>query len=258
VLQPVCHVHGDCLLAEMTELAPVSSSVETDDGELVGYVTHRRTLAPGGLRVDLDLQLPAGSYVLKCAQTSQRAGFEIPFTIEPGQTDLDLGSKTVTPAGLVTLKGKSAPQLDVRWRPEQQATWDSLRGQVVILDFWGTWCVPCVAAMPTLIEIHDQFRDKPVRWIAVHTPEHKTFEDLDGQLAKLRDSAWNQRDLPFTTVLDEPVAGEKYSGKTSQAYSVTEWPTLIVIDQQGRVVGPVAKTKLAETITRLLERDAAK
>jgi thiol-disulfide isomerase/thioredoxin len=257
-LLPVCHVHGDCLLSDMKELVPVSSSVETADDELIGYVTHRRTLVPGGLRVDLDLQLPAGSYVVKCAQTSQRAGFEIPFTIAADQTELDLGSKTVTPAGLVALKGKPAPKLDVRWRPEHETSWDGLRGQVVILDFWGAWCVPCVAAMPALMEIHDQFRDKPVRWIAIHTPEHKTFEDLDGQLTKLRDSAWNKRELPFTTVLDEPVADEKYSGKTSQAFRVTEWPTLIVIDQQGNVVGPVARTKLAETITRLLERDTAK
>ena len=50
----------------------------------------------------------------------------------------------------------------------------------------------------------------------------------------------------------------RYTGQTSQRYAVAEWPTLIVIDQQGRVVGPVAKKKLAETLSRLLEKEAGK
>lgn len=252
VLEPVCHVQGHCLLTEMKELVQVGSSLETAAGEIIAYLSHRRTVTPDGLRVDFELRLPAGTYVLKCPQTSQHAGFEIPFTITTGQTDLDLGSKTVTPAGAVALRGKPAPNLEVRWRPDQEAAWGDLRGKIVVLDFWGTWCVPCVAAMPTLMEIHDQFRDKPVRWIAIHTPDQKTFEEFDSQLAKLRESVWSKRDLPFTTVIDQPVAEKEYSGKTSQSYSVAEWPTLIVIDQQGKVVGPVSKNKLADIISQLL------
>jgi thiol-disulfide isomerase/thioredoxin len=259
VLQPLCHVQGQCLLTEMQELVQVGSSLETAAGETIAYLSHRRTVTPDGLRVDFELRLPAGAYVLKCPQTSQHAGFEILFSIPVGQSGLDLGSKTITPAGVVALKGKPAPQLEVRWRPNQEATsWDDLRGNVVVLDFWGTWCVPCVAAMPTLIEIHDQFRDKPVRWIAIHTPDQKTFEEFDSQLAKFRESAWSKRDLPFTTVIDQSVAEKEQSGKTSQSYSVAEWPTLIVIDQHGNVVGPVAKNKLADTISRLLGGEAGK
>jgi len=78
-------------------------------------------------------------------------------------------------------------------------------------------------------------------------------EQFDGNVAKLRDSAWSKRDLPFKTVIDQQVAGNDFSGKTSQCYRVVEWPTLIVIDPQGKVVGPVAKNKLADAIRRLLD-----
>ncbi len=242
----------------MTELVDVGNGLETPTGEHIGSLSTRRALAPDGLRVDFEMRLPEGNYVLKSRQSSHHAGFEIPFTVPAGQNDLDLGTKSVSHAGTVALKGKPAPTLDVQWRQEQPTTWEDLRGKVVVLDFWGTWCRPCVAAMPALIEIHDQFRDKPVEWITIHTPNLKTFEEFDGAVAKLRDSAWNQRDLPFTTAIDQPVTDKGFTGKTSQSYGVAEWPTLIVVDQQGKVVGPVPKKRLTDTISRLLDEGPGK
>jgi hypothetical protein len=85
ILQPVCHVHGHCLLTEMTELMQVASSLETATGESIGFLSHRRALTPDGLRVDFEMRLPMGGYVLKCPQTSHLAGFEIPFTVAADQ-----------------------------------------------------------------------------------------------------------------------------------------------------------------------------
>jgi thiol-disulfide isomerase/thioredoxin len=243
----------------MTESVQVGIGLESSTGQYIGFLSTRRELTPAGLRVDFQLRLPPGDYVLKSGQSSHHSGFEIPFAIPAGRKELDqldLGTKTVSPAGAVALRGKPAPTLDVRWRGDQQLTWDGLRGKVVVLDFWGTWCRPCVADMPMLMEIYDQFREKPVQWLSIHTSDLKAFEELDGQLAKLQDSAWNKRELPFTTVIDQPLADRGYSGKTSQSYGVAEWPTLIIVDQQGNVVGPVQKNKLAATISRLLEKAA--
>ena len=58
--------------------------------------------------------------------------------------------------------------------------------------------------------------------------------------------------------MDRPLPEGRYTGQTSQRYGVAEWPTLIVIDQQGQVVGPVPKKKLVETLSRLLEKEAGK
>ena len=107
--------------------------------------------------------------------------------------------------------------------------------------------------MPLLMDVADQFRDKPVEWLSVHTPNLKTFEELDRGIATCRVKSWNKRKLPFTTVLDRPVTDGEYSGQTSQRYGVVEWPTLIVVDQHGEVVGPVPKNKLAQTIAHLLD-----
>ena len=44
---------------------------------------------------------------------------------------------------------------------------DSLKGKVVVLEFWTTWCGPCVAAIPHLNELSEKYADKPVQFIAI-------------------------------------------------------------------------------------------
>jgi thiol-disulfide isomerase/thioredoxin len=48
-----------------------------------------------------------------------------------------------------------------------KASWGALKGKVVVLEFWATWCGPCVAAISHLNELADQFKDRPVQFIAV-------------------------------------------------------------------------------------------
>ncbi len=237
VLEPVCDVQGHCLFLETAELVNVGIGLETSHGESIGWLSPRKALTPKGLRIDFEIRLPPGDYVLASPQTSLHAGFKIPFSVAAGRKDLDLGTKTVSPAGTAALKGKPAPKLDVQWRSGQETNWEKLRGKVVVLDFWGTWCGPCIAGMPELMEIADRFRGRPVEWLSVHTPDLKTFEDLDRQMKSCQKKSWNNRELPFMTVIDRPVIGAEYSGQTSRRFGVVEWPTLIVVDQQGRVVG---------------------
>ncbi len=252
VLEPVHRVHGQCLLEGVKQIVDVWPRLVTPDGNVIAGVIPKKALTPEGLRLDFELRLPPGDYVLKGGIFTRDAGFAIPFKIVADQDELDFGTTTAAPSGVVALIGKPAPKLQARWRPGQQADWEKLRGKVVVLDFWGTWCVPCVAKMPALMEIAEQFRDRDVAWISVHTPNQKTFDDLDRQIARCQADAWKGRKLPFTTVIDLPLPESTYSGRTSRRYGVAEWPTLIVVDQQGTVAGPVQAKRLAEMIERLL------
>jgi beta-lactamase regulating signal transducer with metallopeptidase domain/thiol-disulfide isomerase/thioredoxin len=253
-LQDTCLVTGHCLLTEMTEPVEVGLSLTTSTDQYIGFLSTRRELTKEGLRVDYQLRMPPGDYLLKSGQTAHHSGFTIPVTIPSGKAELNLGTKSVSPTGLVALKGKPAPELKFQWRPGQEKTWENLRGKVVVLYFWGTWCGPCVAGMPDLMDVAEQFRDKPVQWLSVHTPNLKSFDELDREIAVCQEKSWNNRALPFTTVVDRLVDDSEYSGQTSRSYSVAEWPTLVVVDQQGKVVGPVYRKQLAETIAQLLDR----
>ena len=52
------------------------------------------------------------------------------------------------------------------------ATWDALRGKVVVLEFWATWCPPCVKALPHFNSLADELKGKPVQFISI-TDEDK-------------------------------------------------------------------------------------
>jgi thiol-disulfide isomerase/thioredoxin len=49
--------------------------------------------------------------------------------------------------------------------PTQDLSWDKLKGKVVVLEFWATWCGPCIKAMPHLNDLVEQFKNKPVVFI---------------------------------------------------------------------------------------------
>ncbi len=254
-LQRTCLVHGHCLLEGVPEFVEVDATLLTSGGQPLGNVVTRQEVTPSGLRVAFNVRMPPGDYVLHGRALSGLATFSLPLSVSPGQDELDLGTTTVPASGLMALSGKPAPELDVVWRPGQEESWDSLRGNVVVLDFWGTWCGPCIRDMPLLMDIADQFRGQPVHWIAIHTPNLTAFDELDRQLLLHQAKSWNSRALPFATVLDRPVDGEDFTGKTSHGFGIAAWPTLVVIDQHGHVVGPTNKNQLAETLSRLLDQD---
>ncbi|MCW5802061.1 MAG: TlpA family protein disulfide reductase [Deltaproteobacteria bacterium] len=90
---------------------------------------------------------------------------------------------------------------------------DSLRGQVVVVDFWATWCKPCIDSMPAL---EAQARRPGVRVLAVNLDDaDKAYQMFGG------------RDLKMTLL-----AGD---AETAQRYAVTTYPHTVVIDRDGIV-----------------------
>lgn len=95
---------------------------------------------------------------------------------------------------------------------------DDLRGKVIILDFWASWCGPCRVSMPTLQHLYEKLSDKGLVVLGLDVGEEAVEVD---QFAK-------QESITFPLLLDsEP--------EITAEYFVDAYPTTIVVDRQGRI-----------------------
>ncbi|MBC22740.1 MAG: hypothetical protein CMJ32_02330 [Phycisphaerae bacterium] len=80
-------------------------------------------------------------------------------------------------AGRGELVGNTAPGIDLVWNSEE-AEWTSLAdlsGKVVVIDFWATWCGPCVASFPKVKELTDHYADYDVVVLGLTSPQGKHY-----------------------------------------------------------------------------------
>ncbi len=120
--------------------------------------------------------------------------------------------------------GELAPDFEVRsvdaeGKLANPLSLSSLRGKVVVLDFWATWCGPCRASMPVLDEIARKYEDQGLVVLSVNTEGPR--------LARAAREMANEL-APATTLTSD-------HGPVSALYHVTTIPHMLVIDREGRV-----------------------
>src|ERR1044071_258839 len=81
-----------------------------------------------------------------------------------------------------TKPGETTPQLTLeiilQAPSATQPNWNALKGKVVVLEFWATWCGPCVAAIPHLNELADKLKDEPIQFIAITAEDEKVVRSF--------------------------------------------------------------------------------
>ncbi|MFH1841722.1 MAG: TlpA disulfide reductase family protein [bacterium] len=117
------------------------------------------------------------------------------------------------------LPGQMAPDFSLNDLMGNAVTLSDLRGDVVIVDFWATWCGPCRRVMPHLQEIHDKFGEKGVTIVAV---------TLDKNPDRVVPPYLKQNKYSFTVVISDGTVTTDYCG-------IESIPTTFVIAPDGRV-----------------------
>ncbi|MCC6286779.1 MAG: TlpA family protein disulfide reductase [Chitinophagaceae bacterium] len=115
----------------------------------------------------------------------------------------------------------------------------SLRGDFVLLDFWGTWCGPCIKLIPELVALHKKYGNK-VKFVSVAYDKKQNYEKLK-KMVKDKHMNWTHL---FTD--------EDTLNNISDQYEVSCYPTSILIDPQGKIVFRGCGSQNFTALTNLL------
>lgn len=121
-------------------------------------------------------------------------------------------------AGFEARDAKPAPVLKARDLAGATKTLADYRGKVVVLNFWASWCPPCLREMPSMERLRVKMKGQPIEIVAVASAESAT--DVKAFLSKMK--------LGFPILLDS-------DGSNTMRWKVYALPTSFLIDAQGRV-----------------------
>ncbi len=118
----------------------------------------------------------------------------------------------------------------------KQVSFSDFKGKVVILDFWATWCGPCVAEIPHFKTLYEKYHDRGLEIVGV---------SVDVNAAKVVPPFVEEHEIPYTILLGNAGLQRKFN--------LRGLPTTYVIDRKGRVVEKLLGYRGIEVFEKLVE-----
>lgn len=153
--------------------------------------------------------------------------------------DPRLAEKIKAELGKLDLVGQPAPALVMQETNGKTLRLAELKGKYVLIDFWATWCAPCVAELPNVLDAYAKYHNKGFEVIAVSMDDSK---DAVADFVKARKVPWRQ--------VHNATAGND----VVEAFKVTSIPATFLVGPDGRILRLELRGKaLAKALDQLLK-----
>lgn len=125
-----------------------------------------------------------------------------------------------------------------------EINWEDYRGKVVLIDFWATWCGPCVSEIPNVLKLYSKYRAAGFEVLGY---------SLDDNLEALKEFE-KEKNLPWKTAsrkMSTEAKGKQYINVT-EYYDITSIPTMILVGRDGKVIDTDARgARLKQNLEKL-------
>lgn len=137
--------------------------------------------------------------------------------------------------------GEMAPEIEAILSDGSTFKLSELRGKYVVLDFWGSWCAPCRIENPSLVSLHNDFKDK-IDVVSIALEKNLNSVKL---VAKKDGFSWRYQIIEETSLV--------MLSETARLYGVTSIPTKFLIDPDGNLLGEMSFDEIRSILVSIEE-----
>ncbi len=183
--------------------------------------------------------MSTGKWIMAVAAALALGLLTLPVFLTGGNDDHELSASGATSAAACKAEGPANLSLTMKDMNGADFKLADLKGKVILVNFWASWCAPCLAEIPEFIKVREEYHDRGFEIIGIST------DDSPEQLREF--AAKNKTNYPLLQV----------TGEVEDAYGpVFGLPTSIIVARDGSVCkrhfGPLTKEQLVKEIKALL------
>lgn len=198
----------------LTSVQRYTKYLEAVEGGDKAYTTLRSIILNGKSNTEMERQFKQ----LCLAKGYNQEAFE-----QEIKTIKEAGNLKFALALSADMKEKKAPLFNLKNFAGETISLESLRGKVVVLDFWATWCGPCKASFPAMRKLVNQYAEQEDVVFLFVDVSAKSGGEIAESMEYILDSNY-----PFEVIVDT-------ENKVAEAYNIRSIPTKIVIDPKGNI-----------------------